>query len=167
MLFKELTVGYRIFLFDRASVEAYEGEILKVGVPYFENNQVMGNTAGMVIDVTATIGGKPIVYTLRADAETAYDTKNNILVSTTREGVLRDIEGMRAHKRECISHYEKDKKDLEKLESILVTYDPSASKMKETESRLKTLENNVGSIKEMLELVLNKRKNNNGQETTE
>lgn len=166
MLFKELSQGYRIFLFDRASVEALEGEIIKVGTPYYDSNQPIGSSVGMVLDVTASINGSPIVYTLRADAETAYDTKNNILVSTTREGVIRDVESMRSHKRESISHYEKDKADLVKLESILESYDPSAKKMQQTEERLKVLENNVGSIKDMIELMLNKR-NKNGQETTD
>ena len=153
MLFKELKSGYPIYLFDRANATVTQGKVVSVTAPHYDNHY--GNPMDMVVDVTAEFDGTTKAYTFKENVENGY--VGNIVISSTREGVLREVSAFKAQLDQDLSQVDKKKEASEKCGVILTEFDPALKEKKETETRFaqieKSLENYGSDVRELKELM--------------
>lgn len=148
MLFKDLKVGYPIFIFDRDKVSFSQAKVLNITPPHFDNHY--GNPMEMVVDVTLEGQEKP--FTFKENTEVGY--VNNLVISIQRENALREVEALKAQSDQAWAKRDTYKETSDKCASILSEFSPSFKEKRENEERFSKLETSVGELKNMIkELV--------------
>lgn len=167
MTFKDIRQGQTVYVLHRGEeVKAECAKVRQVGMPRFPQYGTQGSAMGMVIDVTIGLNtavetaahedgeNKERIYVVPADSEIAC--AGNVVISVNKEGMLREVEAMRAESAEAIDAVDKHKKRKERCEEILLEWDESKAEEKRHEERIEKLENKMNGIAEMIEKFMNK-----------
>ena len=146
MNLKYLKDGHSLFMFDRNSMEFYHGKVLRdVTQPYFDNNYKI---TSKVFDVEVEYNGMTKVFSFPENIGYVGYTPTNILISSTREPVVAEMESLK-------NTFEKDidedtiafkKRAIEKFKTALADLDPSYKRNQDQENRLSKLESNLDTI---------------------
>lgn len=163
MLFKDIKQNYPVFLFDKQELTFTQGKVTSVSLPRLNmssNGMPMlsqGNSAPMVVDVTIESAGRTATYTIPENLAVTY--AGNVVLSTEREGIVREVEAMKATAEQVLKSVDRQKEVLEKANSLLVELNPVYKEKRDTEERFNKIENSVSEMKNMLSSFIREFKN--------
>lgn len=158
MQFKDLKPGYPVYVFIKGDeLKAVTGKIVNVSQSYFPQSQP-GQIASMqiaqrVVDVTVEAEGKTSTYSIPETLSVTY--ANNIVLSTDRDGILRDVEAMKGQSQEIVNSYDKHQAIIENCDKILEEWNPAFAEKKEQDKRILGLEKEVSGLTKMLSDFIN------------
>jgi len=158
MQFKDLKAGYPVYIFTKGEgLKATTGKVVNVSQPYFPQPQpgqlASMQTAQRVVDVTVESESKTSTYSIPETLSVTY--ANNLVLSTDREGILRDVEAMKAQSQEVVNSYDKHKAIIESCDKILEEWNPVFAEKKEQDKRISGIEKEVIGLKNMLSDFIN------------
>lgn len=162
MNFKELKPNYPIRILDKTEGVKYVlGKVLNVGQPRYDmpTQQAPGSMPNfsmpsMKVDVTIEADGKTKTYVFDENAATA--SVGNVLFSTDKEGIIRELDATITHCEQYLSEEERVKKDLEESKVLKGQLDTSYKDKQETDARFKEISDWQSRMGEMMQKVLQK-----------
>lgn len=162
MLFKDIKQNYSVYIFDKQKVECVQGKVLSVSLPRMQMPSSMTSinqmgTTPMVVDITVETNGRTATYTIPENLSVTY--AGNLILSTEREGVVREIEAMKNTAEQVLNSVERQKEIKEKATELLVELNPVYKEKKDTEERFNKIENSVSEMKNMLSSFIREFKN--------
>lgn len=146
MLFKDIKQNYPVFILDKQNVTFIQGKVTSVSLPHMDNSNpiVMGKS---VIDVTIEADGKGATYTMPEDKSMVY--AGNLVLSTDRDCIAREVEAMKTSAEQAIANVEKQKEIVEKSTVLLTELNPVFKEKQENEKRLSKMEDSIGKLENM------------------
>lgn len=153
MLFKDLKQNYPVYALDKQELAVYQGKATSIGFPRYDANKGYSQNQQMVVDVTIEINGKSATYTIPESLSVTY--AGNLVLSTDREGLSREIESMKNTAEQIIASVDRQKTILDKSSKLLAELSPEYRAKKETEERFTKIEGSVSEMKNMLEKFIN------------
>lgn len=163
MLFKDIKQTYPVFILDKQSITITQGTVTSVGFPRLDFNQGKpNNISSTVIDVTIEANGKTATYTIPDNLSVTYT--NNLVLSTSKDGLVREVESMKASAEQILSSIDKQREIVSKATELLSDINPIFKEKKETEQRFSKIENSINDMKNIVTNFINSF--NNGQSNT-
>jgi len=144
MTFRELKQNYPVYMLDRRELRVSQGKATSVAFPRADLA-----TTKMVVDVTIEADGKSATYAIPDTASLTY--AGDIVLSTDREGLAREVEAMRASAEQALASVDRQREIAEKSKSLLAELSPSYREKAETEERFGKIESSVSDIRSMLD----------------
>lgn len=151
MTFKDLKVENSIYTFDRTNAVAEVGKVLSVSAPHYDARN-MYNAGVMVVDVAVEVSGKSYSYTMRSDAEVAYN--GNIAISTNQTAMLGEIRTARQSAEQALAQIEKHKDIVSKCNRLLTEFDPAAKSKAELEQWQNGINKDIADMKNMFQELI-------------
>lgn len=158
MTFKEIKQGYSVYLLNRANdISVSVGKVKSISMPRIPSFQNMNftQTQQMVVDVTIENGNNTETYTIPDNLDLTY-AGNDLVISTSREAILREVESMKNKAEDIINSVGKNKKIITACDKILIEFNPAFKEKKENEERIGKMETQIGEMSEMIKNLLNK-----------
>lgn len=148
MLFKDIKQNYPVYILDKQNVSFVQGKVTSISLPHMDNSNpmVMGKS---VVDVTIEAEGKGATYTMPEDKSMVY--AGSLVLSTDKEGIVREVEAMKASAEQAIANVEKQKEIASKSTALLTELNPIFKEKQENEKRMNKMET---SIQEMGSSIL-------------
>lgn len=150
MLFKDIKIGDNVYVYDRIAITLTTEKVINASAPKLDKGNV---AAGMVVDVSLS---NNLTYTFKDSSEVGYTA--NLIISPDKSAVLREVEAQKAGNEAQLARVETLRAELPKLESVIDQLSPERLERKQNEERLNRMEESIGALKDMVELVL-KQKN--------
>ena len=146
MLFKDIKQNYPVFILNKQEVSFAQGKVTSVSLPLMDksNPMVMGKS---VIDVAIEVDGKNATYAIPENLSIVY--AGDIVLSTDRDGIMREVEAMKSSAEQAIKNVERQRMIAEKSSSLLVELNPVYKEKQENEQRLSKMENSIEELKSM------------------
>ena len=162
MNFKELKPNYPIHILDKTEGVKYVlGKVLNVGQPRYDmpSQQAPGSMPNfsmpsMKVDVTIESDGKTKTYVFDENAATA--SVGNVLFSTDKEGIIRELDATITHCEQYLSEEERVKKDLEESKVLKGQLDTSYKDKQETDKRFEKIEKTQEEMGDMMRKIMQK-----------
>lgn len=159
MMFKDIKQNYPVFIFNKQDLSVVQGKVVSTTFPHVDmgNAQKVTPTAlsptnplgtQMVVDVTIEAGGKTATYTIPESLSVTY--AGNIVLSTDRDGIAREVEALKSSAEQVLLSVEKQKEIVEKTTALLAELNPVYKEKKENEERFTKIESSVAEMKTML-----------------
>lgn len=149
MLFKELKEGYPIYILHKdGEKRVSQGKVTNVSPSHMPTIPNVMNTMQMVVDITVDDNGCVRTYTMPDNLSVTYT--DNLVLSTDKEGVIREVEVIKSKCEEELSRKDEYEKTVLECDNILKEWNPTFKEKKETEARFEKLETSVHDIKDML-----------------
>lgn len=161
MLFKDLKINYPVYALrkDNDVMKAIQGKVVSVSAPHVENIRPgQMSTSQLVVDVTIDLDGERNTYSIPEMLSVTY-AGNSLVLSVDRDGILREIEAMKAQSEEALRSVDKHKKILDDCTSILSDWNPAFKDKKEADERFNKIEESVSNLTEMFSKFMNEFKN--------
>lgn len=160
MLFKDLKIGYPVYIFHKDGEKRItQGKVTAISPSRLPQTSSL-QTMQLVVDVTIDEGGSSRTYTIPDNLSVTYS--NNLVLSTDREGVIREVEILRNQCAEELAKIEEYRKSVSECEKILTEWNPVFREKRETEERFSKLETSMSDLKSMMSGLI---KELRGQET--
>jgi hypothetical protein len=107
MLFKDVKQNYPVYILDKQELTFSQGKVMSAGFPRMDvmSKPVNPINTQMVIDITVENGGKSATYTIPEGLSITY--AGNIVLSTDKEGLVREIEAMKNSAESIINSMDK------------------------------------------------------------
>lgn len=148
MLFKDLKAGYPVYIFHKDGEKRItQGKVTAISPSHLPPTPTM-QTMQMVVDVTIDDGGLSRTYTISDNISVTY--ANDLVLSTDRDGVLREVEILKNQCAEELAKIEEYKKAVSECEKILSEWNPVFREKRETEERFSKLETSMSELKSMM-----------------
>lgn len=165
MLFKDLKPGYTIYLLNKGeTIKAGQGKVISVSQPYFPQPSIGSvqpvNMQNMqrLVDVAVEYDGKNNTFAIPETLSIA--DANNLVLSTDRDGILRDVEALKNQSQEVVSSVAKHEGIIKQCDEILQSWNPvfaqkaaQDKKIENMEQRLEGLSSEIKSIGGILEKI--------------
>ncbi len=152
MLFKDTKQGYPIYFLDRENVGYYQGKVVSVAVPRYDNMGGQQHT-GLVVDVTIEANGQTRTYTIPEASTIAY--ASNLTISTDKDGILREVEALKNVSEEALAKVDKHKEIVTKCHTLLEELNPVFAEKRAQDRRIEGIESEVKSLGTMLKDFIN------------
>ena len=160
MLFKDLKIGYPVYIFHKDGEKRItQGKVTAISPSRLPQTPSL-QTMQMVVDVTIDDGGSSRTYAIPDNTSVTYT--NGLVLSTDRDGVIREVEILRNQCAEELSKIEEYRKSVSECENILAEWNPVFREKRETEERFSKLETSMSDLKSMMSGLI---KELRGQET--
>ena len=160
MLFKDLKIGYPVYIFHKDGEKRItQGKVTAISPSRLPQTPSL-QTMQMVVDVTIDDGGSSRTYAIPDNTSVTYT--NGLVLSTDREGVIREVEILRNQCAEELAKIEEYRKSVSECEKILTEWNPAFREKRETEERFSKLETSMSDLKSMMSGLI---KELRGQET--
>ena len=153
MLFKDIKQNYPVFILNKQDVTFSQGKVTSVSFPRMENTNPMA-MGKSVLDIVIEADGKNATYAIPENVGIVY--AGDIVLSTDREGIAREIEAMKTSAEQALASVDRQKAIVEKSTKLLAELNPAFREKQEYEQRLSKMENSIGELKEMLTGFMNK-----------
>lgn len=155
MTFKDMKQGYPVYMLHKGEdMKAGTGKVVTATAPRFPQQYGGGNALSMVVDVTIEADGANKTYTIPADSTVV--SAGNTVLSVDRDGILREVEAMKAESEDVLSSMDKHRMRAESCEKILTEWNPELAEKKRQDERIGSLENGVNELKGMIRELVNK-----------
>ena len=157
MTFKDLKPGYQVYIL-RKDIEGFNvntGKVVNISPSRFPQSQGNFQAMQMVVDVTIEENGASKTYTTPDSLSVTY-AGNELVIATERDGILREVENIKAQSEEELSKTEQRRNAVAQCEKILMEWNPVLAEKKRQEERIGTLEKGMGELKEMVRTLVNK-----------
>lgn len=159
MLFKDLKIGYQVYILHKGKdIKVCVGKVTAVSPPRFPQTQSNFQAMQMVIDVTIEEEGASKTYTTPDSLSVTY-AGNDLVIATERDGILREIETIKAHNEDELSKVAHRRMVVNQCEKILSEWNPVFKERRETEERFNKLETSMTDLKSMLSGLIKELKN--------
>lgn len=160
MLFKDLKIGYPVYIFHKDGEKRItQGKVTAISPSRLPQTTSL-QTMQMVVDVTIDDGGSSRTYAIPDNSSVTYS--NGLVLSTDRDGVIREVEILRNQCADELSKIEEYRKSVSECEKILTEWNPAFREKRETEERFSKLETSMSDLKSMMSGLI---KELRGQET--
>lgn len=153
MLFKDIKQNYPVYILDKQNIKFTQGKTISVSFPRMENTNPMA-IGKSVLDIVIEADGKNATYAIPENVGIVY--AGDIVLSTDREGIAREIEAMKTSAEQALASVDRQKAIVEKSTKLLAELNPAFREKQEYEQRLSKMENSIGELKEMLTGFMNK-----------
>lgn len=157
MYFNELRNGYPVYILNRTDMNVTTGKVINKGDPYFPkmnpNNPMKPMPTQRVVDVTIEIAGRTQTFTFVENSyvnSTKFEGKELVL-STEKQGIIKEVEVVKAEKESSIANYENDKATVEKCEKILSDWNPEFAEKKKQDERISNMEKKLDNMMELFQ----------------
>lgn len=148
ILFKDLKSNYPVYILNKDEIEVTTGKVVSVSFPRMDMNA----PGKMVVDVVIESGEKTATYAIPENLSVTY--ANNLVLSTEREGISREVEAMKNSAEQVIASVDRQKKIIEKSTEVLRNMNPELKQKMEYDDRLNKMESSIGEMKELLSSVI-------------
>ena len=152
MLFKDLKAGDMLYLFDSNIKELSIEKVVNISIPRMDGN--MNN--GMVVDISL----QNKIYTIKNTSEICYN--GSLVISPNKDLVLKEVESCKENDLSILARKDSIEEGIKKLDVIIDQLSPERKEKKEQDERLNRIEESVGALKDMVELIIKQRTNGNG-----
>lgn len=160
MLFKDLKIGYPVYIFHKDGEKRItQGKVTAISPSRLPQTPSL-QTMPLVVDVTIDDGGSSRTYAIPDNTSVTYT--NGLVLSTDREGVIREVEILRNQCADELAKIEEYRKSVSECEKILTEWNPVFREKRETEERFSKLETSMSDLKSMMAGLI---KELRGQET--
>lgn len=160
MLFKDLKIGYPVYIFHKDGEKRItQGKVTAISPSRLPQTPSV-QTMQFVVDVTIDDGGSSRTYAIPDNTSVTYT--NGLVLSTDREGVIREVEILRNQCADELAKIEEYRKSVSECEKILTEWNPVFREKRETEERFSKLETSMSDLKSMMSGLI---KELRGQET--
>lgn len=160
MLFKDLKIGYPVYIFHKDGEKRItQGKVTAISPSRLPQTPSI-QTMQLVVDVTIDDGGSSRTYAIPDNTSVTYT--NGLVLSTDREGVIREVEILKNQCAEELAKIEEYRKSVSECEKILTEWNPVFREKRETEERFSKLETSMSDLKNMMAGLI---KELRGQET--
>lgn len=132
-----------------------QGKVVSVSMPHLPQLGSMpqfGQT--MIVDVTIEADGANKTYSIPEGLEVTYT--NDLVLSTSKEGIVREAQAMLASKEEALANVDNLKADISTLSSIIEQWNPEYREKKANEARFGAIEKDMSDMKSMVKELLKK-----------
>lgn len=163
MLFKDVKQNYTVYILDKQDMNISQAKVSAVGFPRMDIMQNTPNTQ-TVVDITLDSNGKIATYTIPENLSITY--AGNIVLSTDKDGLMREIEAMKNNAEQVLASVDKQKQILDKANTLLSELNPIYKEKKETDLRFSKIENSISEMKDMFANFLNTYKHESNNNTT-
>lgn len=163
MMFKDLKIGYPVYILDRAKMNFCKAEVISVGTPYFPpiNNPVQPVGAlpniQRIVDVTVSKNGENHIYSTSESSEICYCKDEAI--STDKSLLLSELKAVKKDLENKISMHEKNKNLLDKCSSLLADLDDNERERLHNEQRIDALEKSLEKLNNGMGEILKRLQN--------
>lgn len=148
MLFKDLKIGYPVYIFHKDGEKRItQGKVTAISPSRLPQTPSL-QTMQLVVDVTIDDGGSSRTYAIPDNTSVTYT--NGLVLSTDREGVIREVEILRNQCAEELSKIDEYRKSVSECEKILAEWNPVFREKRETEERFSKLETSMSDLKSMM-----------------
>ena len=148
MLFKDLKIGYPVYIFHKDGEKRItQGKVTAISPSRLPQTPSL-QTMQMVVDVTIDDGGSSRTYAIPDNTSVTYT--NGLVLSTDRDGVIREVEILRNQCAEELAKIEDYRKSVSECEKILTEWNPAFREKRETEERFSKLETSMSDLKSMM-----------------
>ena len=148
MLFKDLKIGYPVYIFHKDGEKRItQGKVTAISPSRLPQTPSI-QTMQLVVDVTIDDGGSSRTYAIPDNTSVTYS--NGLVLSTDREGVIREVEILRNQCAEELAKIEEYRKSVSECEKILTEWNPVFREKRETEERFSKLETSMSDLKSMM-----------------
>lgn len=149
MTFKELKIGYPVYLFDRNTVSASTGKVMMdPSVPRADNKMSWQH---MVVDVPIQFGDSTKTFVLPDNQDTAYP--DGYVLSTSRDVVLREIESMLTLNEQELAKAEQRKDIVSKCRELLCSFNPAFREKQENDIRFEKMEKRIDDFGSKMDVL--------------
>ena len=160
MLFKDLKIGYPVYIFHKDGEKRItQGKVTAISPSRLPQTPSL-QTMQLVVDVTIDDGGSSRTYAIPDNTSVTYT--NGLVLSTDREGVIREVEILRNQCADELAKIDEYRKSVSGCEKILAEWNPVFREKRETEERFSKLETSMSDLKSMMSGLI---KELRGQET--
>lgn len=148
MLFKDIKQNYPVYILNKQDVSFSQGKVTSVSFPHLDNSNamVMGKT---VIDVAIEVDGKSATYAIPENLSIVY--ASDIVLSTDKEGIMREVEAMKSSAEQAIKNVERQKTIAERAGTLLTELNPIYREKQENEQRIAKMESSIGEMGKSIE----------------
>ena len=155
MLFKDIKTGYPVYFLDKNDTTFYQGKVVSVAVPRYDTPQPFsqGQQNGLVVDVTIEANGTTKTYTIPETATITYT--GYLVLSTDKDGILREVEALKAASEEALSQVERHKQTVTNCNQLLEDLNPAFAEKRAQDKRIEGIENEVKSLGAVLRDFIN------------
>lgn len=155
MLFKDIKTGYPVYFLDKNDTTFYQGKVVSVAVPRYDTPQPFsqGQQNGLVVDVTIEANGATKTYTIPETASITY--AGHLVLSTDKDGILREVEALKAASEEALSQVEIHKQTVTNCNQLLEDLNPAFAEKRAQDKRIEGIENEVKSLGAVLRDFIN------------
>lgn len=148
MLFKDLKIGYPVYIFHKDGEKRItQGKVTAISPSRLPQTPSL-QTMQMVVDVTIDDGGSSRTYAIPDNTSVTYT--NGLVLSTDREGVIREVEILKNQCADELAKIEEYRKSVSECEKILTEWNPVFREKRETEERFSKLETSMSDLKSMM-----------------
>lgn len=156
MLFKDLKSGYPVYFLDKTTTKYYQGKVISVAAPRYDNTQLNGlsqHATSLVVDVTIEADGTTRTYTIPETSTLTYAA--NIVLSTDKDGIIREVESIRATSEDILSQVETHKEKVTKCNTLLEELNPIFAEKRAQDKRIENIESEVRSLGNIVKDFIN------------
>lgn len=150
-LFKDTTVGAKIYYLDKAVPKTGIGYVKSISQPHYQNMPT--GTASMVVDVSISIDDVEKIYTMQDDLSVAY--AGELVLASESGSIVDECSKLKSMAEESLAKADYYRSVVSSYDGLVLALNPEAAEMKEMGDRLAKLE---ASVAEILDLI--KVKNN-------
>lgn len=158
MQFKDIKQNYPVYILNTEEINAINGKVINVSQPYFPTQQQFPsqqafsptNTQRM-IDLTIEYDGRTQTFSVPETSQVV--NAPNMVISTDRDGIIREVEAIKSTKEERLKSREKDESDVKACEEILANWNPEFAAKKEQEKRLTEMETKIGNMENTMQEI--------------
>lgn len=147
MLFKDIKQNFPVYILDKQNMSFTQGKVQSVSFPHIDNSSPMG-MGKTVIDVAIEADGKSGTYAMPENLSVVY--AGNIVLSTDRDGIMREVEAMKTSAEQILASVDKQKEIVEKSTALLTELNPEYKAKQQNEQRLSNLESSMKELKDMM-----------------
>ena len=148
MLFKDLKIGYPVYIFHKDGEKRItQGKVTAISPSRLPQTPSI-QTMQLVVDVTIDDGGSSRTYAIPDNTSVTYS--NGLVLSTDREGVIREVEILRNQCADELAKIDEYRKSVSECEKILTEWNPAFREKRETEERFSKLETSMSDLKSMM-----------------
>lgn len=148
MLFKDLKIGYPVYIFHKDGEKRItQGKVTAISPSRLPQTPSL-QTMQLVVDVTIDDGGSSRTYAIPDNSSVTYS--NGLVLSTDREGVIREVEILRNQCADELAKIDEYRKSVSECEKILAEWNPVFREKRETEERFSKLETSMSDLKSMM-----------------
>lgn len=146
MLFKDLKSGYPVYFLDKNETKYYQGKVISVAVPRYDSSQIglSQQTTSLVVDVTIEANRATRTYTIPETSTLTYAA--NLVLSTDKDGIIREVEAMKSASEEALAKVEQHKETLAKCSGLLEELNPAFAEKRAQDKRIESIETEVKSL---------------------
>lgn len=155
MLFKDLKAGYPVYFLDKNETKYYQGKVISVAVPRYDSSQIgiSQQATSLVVDITIEANGATRTYTIPETSTLTYAA--NIVLSTDKDGIVREVEAMKSASEEALSQVEIHKQTVTNCNQLLEDLNPAFAEKRAQDKRIEGIENEVKSLGAVLRDFIN------------